>query len=179
MTKLLGERFTLIDVTNPVGYFFEAMYQTGFYWNFLGLAQLFAAVLLMSQRFATLGVFIFSGIMVNIWLITISVGFKGTWVITSLMMLAVIYLVAWDWNKLRVFFLKTNKNPTMHITNYPEAPREWVITGTFLFFLNFFLFLATRYIQIDKDDTIVFLLIFAFQIACLFFTYFKSKILSK
>ena len=43
MTKLLGNRFTLLGTDTPIGFFFEALYQTGFYWRFIGLAQLTAA----------------------------------------------------------------------------------------------------------------------------------------
>jgi hypothetical protein len=42
--KIRGERFTTIPSTEPIGYFFEAMYQTGFYWNFLGWSQFIAGV---------------------------------------------------------------------------------------------------------------------------------------
>ncbi|WP_128124742.1 hypothetical protein [Chryseobacterium carnipullorum] len=34
LTKLIGNRFTVLSTDTPIGYFFEAMYQTGFYWNF-------------------------------------------------------------------------------------------------------------------------------------------------
>ena len=44
LKKVLGERFTLLGVDTPVGFFFEALYQTGFYWNFLGLMQLIAGL---------------------------------------------------------------------------------------------------------------------------------------
>lgn len=60
LKKVLGLRFSNISTDNPIGFFFEAMYQTGFYWNFLGWAQVIAALLLMTQRFATLGAVIFS-----------------------------------------------------------------------------------------------------------------------
>ena len=46
LVKLMGHRFTLLSVDNPVGAFFEAMYQTGLYWRFLGLSQMIAALLL-------------------------------------------------------------------------------------------------------------------------------------
>ncbi|RZJ37063.1 MAG: DoxX family protein, partial [Chryseobacterium sp.] len=39
LKKLLGERFTSIGTDNPIGYYFEAMYRTGFYWEFLGFCQ--------------------------------------------------------------------------------------------------------------------------------------------
>ena len=38
--KLPGIHFTALPVDNPVGHFFDAMYQTGFYWNFIGYFQI-------------------------------------------------------------------------------------------------------------------------------------------
>ncbi|HNM25748.1 MAG TPA: hypothetical protein PKL15_09970 [Saprospiraceae bacterium] len=107
--KVLGERFTTIPIDNPIGFFFEAMYQTGFYWYFLGWAQIGAALLLMTQRFATLGAVIFFPIILNIWLITWSVGFKGTPVVTFLMFLATTWLLLWDYRKLIPLFLQESR----------------------------------------------------------------------
>jgi glucan phosphoethanolaminetransferase (alkaline phosphatase superfamily) len=101
LTKALGNRFTSLPVSNPVGYFFDALYQTGFYYNFIGIAQLLAALLLLFPRTATLGALVAFPIILNICLLTISVGFRGTWVITSLMLLANIYLLCWDYDKLK------------------------------------------------------------------------------
>jgi uncharacterized membrane protein YphA (DoxX/SURF4 family) len=103
-TKLMGERFTMLPVSNPVGYFFDALYQTGFYYNFIGFMQLFAALLLLFPRTATLGALVYFPIVLNICLITISVGFQGTWVITTLMLLANLYLLCWDYDKLKGLF---------------------------------------------------------------------------
>lgn len=66
MTKLIGRRFTNISTESPIGYFFEALYQSGFYWNFLGLAQITAGVLLLTQRFALLGTLLFAAILTNV-----------------------------------------------------------------------------------------------------------------
>lgn len=100
-TKLIGARFTQLPVSNPVGYFFDALYQTGFYYNFIGFVQLFAALLLLFPRTATLGATVSFPIILNICLLTISLGFRGTWIITSLMLLANIYLLCWDYDKLK------------------------------------------------------------------------------
>ncbi|MFT5143546.1 MAG: hypothetical protein ACI80V_001179 [Rhodothermales bacterium] len=43
--KLLGHRFTTISPDLPIGAFFEAMYQTGLFWRFIGLAQVVAGIL--------------------------------------------------------------------------------------------------------------------------------------
>ena len=98
--KILGERFTRIPVENPVGFYFEAMYQTGFYWNFLGWGQMIAAVLLMTQRFAALGAAMFYPIILNVWLVTWSIGFKGTPAVTFLMFLGNTYLLVWEYRRL-------------------------------------------------------------------------------
>lgn len=126
LVKLLGERFTRISTDHPIGYFFEALYQSGFYWNFLGLAQVTAGVLLMTQRFATPGALMFLAILTNIWIITISLSFTGTWMITSLMMIAVLILVMWDQHKLLPIF---NYNKSSVVKEYPDPGRNWIMAG--------------------------------------------------
>ena len=104
MVKLLGHRFTEISVENPIGAFFEAMYQTGFYWNFLGLSQVLAGLLLLCPRFAHLGAALFLPIIVNVFLITVSIPFGGTPFVTGPMLLAVVYLCIWDFHRFRPIF---------------------------------------------------------------------------
>lgn len=101
MTKLVGNRFTQIPVDNPIGLFFEGFYQTGFWYRFVGFAQVFAAVLLLIPRTSTLGAIVFFPIVLNIAIITWSLNFQGTWVITSLMFLSNLYLLCWDFDKLK------------------------------------------------------------------------------
>jgi len=99
--KLLGQRFTLIGPESPIGAFFEAMYQTGGYWRFLGLCQVLAGLMLLIPRTAHLGALLFLPIMANILVITVALGFGGTPVIGGLMLLAVMYLCAWDYHRIR------------------------------------------------------------------------------
>lgn len=101
LVKIQGERFTTIPVSDPVGYFFEAMYRTGGYWSFIGWAQLAGAVLLLIPRTATLGALVFFPIILNIFAITVSLRFTGTWVITGLMLLACTYLLCWDYDRFK------------------------------------------------------------------------------
>lgn len=131
--KIKGERFTSIPPTEPVGYFFEAMYQSGFYWNFLGWAQLIAGSLLMSQRFSTIGALAFFPIILNICLITISIDFgSGTPVITTLMLLGTIFLILWDYKKLRILF-KQDHQIKIDLTNQAKddlmTDPVWTIAG--------------------------------------------------
>lgn len=96
LVKATGHRFTTLPVENPVGFFFEAMYRTGPYWNFIGLMQIAAAVLLLIPSTAPVGALLFFPIGLSIFLITWGVGFQGTvWVATG-MLLAVSYLICWD-----------------------------------------------------------------------------------
>ena len=104
LTKVLGNRFTVLGVDNPVGFFFEALYRSGFYWNFLGLCQLAAALFLLVPRTATLGALLYFPIILNIFVLTLSMHFTGTPFITGLMLLANIYLLCWDYDRLKCLF---------------------------------------------------------------------------
>ena len=112
MTKVLGLRFTKLPLDNPVGFFFEAFYQAHGWYRFVGIAQVLAAVLLLIPRSSTLGATIFFPIVLNIMVITISVGFKGTWVITVFMFLANLYLICWDYDKFKLILPFPEQNKT-------------------------------------------------------------------
>ena len=47
LKKIFGQPFTILPDSHPVGRYFNALYQTGFYYEFLGWAQFVAAVLLL------------------------------------------------------------------------------------------------------------------------------------
>jgi hypothetical protein len=101
LVKLLGERFTLMPAATPIGGFFEAMYQTGLYWQFLGLSQIVAGLLLLVPPLAHLGAAMFLPIMANIFVVTVALDFTGTPVVAGLMLLAVLYLCLWDFHRFR------------------------------------------------------------------------------
>ena len=101
LVKLLGERFTLMGIDNPVGFFFEGLYQAGAYWNFIGAVQATAGLLLLIPATATLGAVLFFPIILNIFVITVALGFQGTPVITGAMLLASIFLLCWDYDRLK------------------------------------------------------------------------------
>jgi hypothetical protein len=133
IVKIQGQRFTSIPPDQPIGYFFEAMYQTGFYWNFLGWSQFIAGTLLMTQRFSTLGALIFFPIILNVFMITHSINFgMGTPLITTLMLLGTVFLIFWDYKKWMILFqrdhhiyLDLTKQPEDLFMNHPS----WTITG--------------------------------------------------
>jgi hypothetical protein len=96
LVKLTGQRFTLLPVEDPIGFFFEAMYRTGAYWHFIGLVQVLAAVLLLIPATAAWGALLFLPVGASVLLITWGIGFEGTIWVTLAMMLSVLYLVAWE-----------------------------------------------------------------------------------
>ena len=104
MVKLLGQRFTVISVETPVGMFFEAMYQGGIYWRFIGASQIVASVLLLIPATSAVGAVIFFPIILNIFLITVGYQFAGTPVVTGLMLLAATFLLAWEYQRIRLLF---------------------------------------------------------------------------
>lgn len=137
IVKIKGERFTTYDGTNtPLNspfHLFETLYQSGLYWKFLGIGQVVAGFLLMTQRFAKLGALMFLPIISNIFVITVSYDFKGTPVITGLMLLANVLLVLWDWDELKILF---NRTPVLENKNTWMKDKVWEITGLVLFLFD-------------------------------------------
>jgi len=102
MGKMNGNANLLQSMNSPIGelqpiqQFFRVMADSGLYWQFIGWSQIIAGVFLMTQRLARLGALIFFGIILNIFIITLSYNFSGTPVVTGLMLLAIVYLLIWD-----------------------------------------------------------------------------------
>lgn len=133
IVKILNKPFTMLPDSNPVGHYFNALYQTGFYYQFLGWAQLIAAVLLLFPRTAHLGALMFLPIIANIAVLTTSVGFKGTWLLTILMTLAATYLVAWDYDRLKpVLFGKRGEKAGFMKFEYVWLPLLFAVGGLVL-----------------------------------------------
>jgi hypothetical protein len=134
VVKLQGKRFTTIDgINEPINsawHMFETLYQSGLWWKFLGLGQIIAGLLLMTQRYAKLGALMFLPVIANVFVITLSYDFRGTPLITGLMLIANIMLVLWDWDELKILI---NKTPAMPQPNRFENMSIWEITGLVLF----------------------------------------------
>jgi hypothetical protein len=101
LVKVQGLPFTVMPPETTVGYFFDAMHRTGAYWRFIGWCQLLTGVLLLIPRTATLGAVMFLPIIANIFVITVSLHFQGTPVITGGMLLAAVFLLCWDYHRLK------------------------------------------------------------------------------
>ncbi|GAA4310437.1 DoxX family protein [Nibribacter koreensis] len=116
MVKVLGNRFTVLPDSHPMGNFLEAIYNTGFYYTAIGVFQVLAAVLLLFPRTVILGVFIYLPIILNICLLSISVRFEGSFVTSPLMVLANLYLLCWYYHRWK-YVLPFAQNPAQ-----PQLP---------------------------------------------------------
>jgi uncharacterized membrane protein YphA (DoxX/SURF4 family) len=101
LVKLMGERFTSISVDDPIGFFFEALYQSGPYWRFIGFSQVLVAVLVLIPRTATIGAVVAFPLVLNIFIITVSLHFTGTPLITGGLLLASLFLLCWDYHRIK------------------------------------------------------------------------------
>lgn len=100
IVKVTGERFTGLPPNNPLGHYFDALSLTGYYYTFIGIAQLIAALLLLIPRTALLGAVFYFPIMLNIFVLTHATRFDGTRIV-ALMLLANLFLLVWDYDRLK------------------------------------------------------------------------------
>ncbi len=128
--KIVHEPFTSLPDSNPVGHYFNALLQTGFYYEFLGWGQMIAAILLLIPRFSHLGALLFLPIIGNIAVLTTSVGFKGTWLLTILMTFAATWLVAWEYDRLKPIIFSTREDtPRKFRLQFLTIPAFFAIGG--------------------------------------------------
>jgi uncharacterized membrane protein YphA (DoxX/SURF4 family) len=100
IVKMTGERFTGLPSKHPLGHYFDALLLTGFYYTFIGAAQMTAALLLLIPRTALMGAIFYFPIILNIFVLTHATRFDGTRIVT-LMLLANLFLLVWDYDRLK------------------------------------------------------------------------------
>ncbi|WP_296705006.1 DoxX family protein [Algoriphagus sp.] len=133
MVKILGERFASgLSEIHPMGAYLEALHHTGYYYTFIGYAQVIAAILLLIPRTVLLGALLYLPIIVNIWVLSFAVRFVGSFVTSPLMVLANLYLLAWHYDKLRYIL------PFNHYSKDVSVPKPTKYTLKFpiFFFLG-------------------------------------------
>jgi hypothetical protein len=119
MVKIVGERFASgLSVNHPMGSYLEALHHTGYYYTFIGIAQVVAAILLIIPRTVTLGALLYFPIIINIWLLSFALRFEGSFLTSPLMVLANLYLLIWNYDKLK-YILPFKKFPSYRIIEKP------------------------------------------------------------
>ncbi len=100
IVKIIGERFASgVSANHPMGHYLEALHTTGYYYTFIGIVQVTAAILLLIPRTVTLGAFLYFPIILNICILTFAVRFDGSLFTAPLMVLANLYLLGWNYEK--------------------------------------------------------------------------------
>ena len=110
LTKIFGERFASgLSNKHPMGAYLEALHHTGYYYTFIGIAQVLAGLLILLPATVTLGALLYFPIIVNIWLLSYAVRFEGSIVTSPLMVLANLFLLFWNYDRIKYLFpLKSN-----------------------------------------------------------------------
>jgi len=151
ITKILHRPFTVLPDSNPVGHYFNALYDTGFYYEFIGWSQITAAVLLLFPRTAHIGALLFLPIIANIAVLTTSVGFVGTWLVTILMCSAALWLVAWEYDRLKpiIFYDRAERAKPLRM-QFLVVPLFFAMGGVVMAFLWWMIGLGNfrNYVQI-------------------------------
>lgn len=130
---LISNAGASIETLEPLQQFFQVMATSGLYWQFIGLSQVIAGGLLMTQRFSKLGAVIFFGLILNIFIITVSYGFSGTPVVTGLMLLASTFLLFWDLNSFQFILRQTKPENFIAPNKLLIADHSfWTVLGTLM-----------------------------------------------
>src|ERR1051325_10367350 len=129
IVKITGERFTGLPSNHPLGHYFDALYLTGFYYTFIGVSQLAVALLLLIPRTALLGAILYFPLIFNICVLTYATRFEGTRIAT-LMLLANLYLLCWDYARLKYVLPLASSSPAGTTPNQKMSVKfPWVFFG--------------------------------------------------
>jgi hypothetical protein len=128
--KIMHRPFTILPGSDPVGAYFHALYNTGFYYDFIGWSQVIAAILLLIPRTSHIGALMFLPIIINIAVLTCSVGFAGTWLLTIFMSLAGLWLFCWEYDRLKpIMFQTRSEKPQKFRYQFLKIPAFFAIGG--------------------------------------------------
>lgn len=138
--KIKGERFAAgLSHNHPLGQYFDALLNTGYYYTFIGMVQVLVAILLVIPRSALIGAIGSFPIILNICVLAYSVRFEGTRIVTF-MLLANVYLLCWDYDRLKSLIRSGSSNENHLKTKDNPFPYLFftvvIITLAFVVFLN-------------------------------------------
>lgn len=124
IVKILDERFASgLSSLHPMGAYLEALHHTGYYYTFIGIAQVLAAILLLIPRTVALGALLYFPIIVNIWILSYAVRFEGSVITSPLMVMANLYLLVWNYDRLK--YLLPLKNFPAHVLFRKPKKYKW------------------------------------------------------
>ena len=129
--KIIGERFAEgLPSNNPLGHYFDALHLTGYYYTFIGIAQIITAICLLFRRTSLLGALMYLPFAVNITVLTYATRFDGTRLVT-MALLANVFLLVWDYDRLKHILPLKQPKPEPHVAKPPlrKRLRFWFFSG--------------------------------------------------
>lgn len=125
--KITGQRFAEgLSHSNPLGRYFDVLLTTGYYYTFIGITQVVTALLVLIPRTALLGALMYFCIIVNIGVLTYATRFHGTRIVT-IMILACLYLLLWDYDRIKHILPFKQPHSTPHIIKKPLGKRLRIV----------------------------------------------------
>jgi uncharacterized membrane protein YphA (DoxX/SURF4 family) len=125
ITKIMDERFASgLSANHPMGHYLEALHHTGFYYPFIGVVQILAAILLLIPRTVLLGALLYFPVILNICILSYAVRFEGSILTSPLMVLSSLFLICWNYDKIK-YVLPFN-HETIH-----DAPSQQKLSNRF------------------------------------------------
>ena len=125
--KIMGERFAAgLPSNNPLGHYFDALYLTGYYYTFIGIAQIIIAVLLLIPRTSLLGALMYFPMIVNICVLTYATRFAGIR-LNTMMLLASLFLLIWNYDRLKYIMPFKQPKTTPPVLKKPLGMRLRII----------------------------------------------------
>lgn len=109
LKKLLDQPFTDPAKTGTFHDFLDAFHATGWFYQFVGVMQLVAATLLITQRFATVGALLAVPITATITAFCWSTHVYPTAVVITLMLLGSLGLALWDLPRWQLVFARDDR----------------------------------------------------------------------
>src|SRR5687768_18106369 len=130
---------------NPLGHYFDALHQTGYYYTFIGIAQIIIAILLLIPRTSLLGALMYFPIIVNICVLTYATRFEGTRLVT-MMVLASLFLLIWDFDRLKHILPFKQPKTDPYVIKKPLGIRLRIIFFGSCFGVLTFIIIGTFYL---------------------------------
>lgn len=175
IVKIMDERFASgLSVNHPMGHYLEALHLTGYYYTFIGIVQLAAAIMLLIPRTVTLGAFLYFPIILNICILTYAMRFDGSLFTAPLMVLANLFLLGWNYEKWKYILpfnrleddITIQKNLESNVQTQESTVKQTVfsrlgIRSLFVRFRNFI-----KQLFNDKFPTLFFAGVFAAVVIC-------------
>jgi uncharacterized membrane protein YphA (DoxX/SURF4 family) len=111
IVKVMGERFASgLSVHHPMGQYLVALHHTGYYYTFIGVIQIIAALLLLIPRTVLLGALLYFPIILNIFVLSYAVRFEGSSLTSPLMVMGCLFLICWNYDRVKYILPFTAKD---------------------------------------------------------------------